>query len=98
MKVSIHPEALTEFEEAAAHYEDRQPGLGEKLVAAVESAIQGIVAFPTRWPLLEKNVQRRLVKVFPYAVLYYFDGKSIVVLAIMHSHRRPAYWRSRSST
>jgi hypothetical protein len=39
MKVSIHPEALTEFEEAAAYYEDHQSGLGEKLVAAVESAI-----------------------------------------------------------
>jgi plasmid stabilization system protein ParE len=98
MKVSIHPEALTEFEEAAAFYENRQPGLGERLVAAVESAIQGIVAFPARWPLLEKNVQRRLVKVFPYAVLYHFDGESIFILAIMHSHRRPAYWRSRSST
>jgi len=27
MKVSIHPEALTEFEEATAYYEDHQPGL-----------------------------------------------------------------------
>ena len=49
MKVNIHPEALTEFEEAVAYYEDHQPGLGEPFVAAVEAAIQGVSEFPARW-------------------------------------------------
>jgi plasmid stabilization system protein ParE len=53
MKVIIHPEALTEFEEAAAYYEDHQPGLGEQFIVAIEAAIQGIIDFPDRWPVLE---------------------------------------------
>jgi plasmid stabilization system protein ParE len=96
MKVIIHPEALTEFEEAAAYYEDHQPGLGEQFIVAIEAAIQGIIDFPDRWPVLEGRVHRRLVKVYPYGILYHFDGKSIYILAIMHSHRKPAYGQSRS--
>jgi toxin ParE1/3/4 len=98
MKVSIHPEALAEFQEATVYYENHQPGLGEKFVAAVESAILTMVDRPTRWPLLESSVHRRLVRVFPYAILYHSDRKSIFILAIMHLHRKPGYWRSRSIT
>ena len=98
MKVNIHPEALTEFEEAVGFYEEQQPGLGERLVEAIEAAIQGIEMSPTRWPLLEGNIRRRRVKVFPHGILYHFDGKSIFILAIMHSHRKPTYWGSWSAT
>jgi len=97
MRVSIHPKALRELGEAAAFYEEQQPGLGEKFLSAVELAVEGVVAFPERWPIFESAIRRRVIRVYPYAVLYHSSSKLIHILAIMHTHRKPDYWRSRTS-
>ena len=95
--LSFHPEALLEFEAAAAHYDGEQPGLGHRFIGNVESALDRICAFPSGSPELLPGVHRCLVRVFPYAILYAEHDGGVVVLAIMHCHRRPGYWRHRSS-
>jgi plasmid stabilization system protein ParE len=97
MKVTFHPEALTELEGAALFYGQQREGLGGRFVAAVESAILGIQESPERWPIFEQDVRRRLVRVFPYVILYDIEPKSILVIAVMHTHQKPFYWRSRAS-
>jgi len=97
MKVKFHPEALVEFEEAALFYEQQRAGLGGRFVSAVEAAILGIQETPRRFPIFEEDVRRRLVRVFPYVILYAIEQKSIVVLAVMHAHQKPLYWRPRTS-
>jgi hypothetical protein len=47
------------------------------------------------WPVLEGDVRRRLARVFPYAVLYSVEADRIFILAVMHCHQIPGYWRSR---
>lgn len=97
MKVRFHPEARAEFKDAALYYGQHEEGLGDRFVDAVDSAIQSIQEAPQRWPILVGDVRRRLVRVFPYAVLYTIEAKSIHIQAIMHLHRKPAYWESRST-
>lgn len=97
-RLSFHPEAILEYEAAAVRYEQLQRGLGARFVASVGAALQGIVADPTAWPALEADVRRRLTRVFPYAILYAAEPDAIVVLAVMHCHRKPGYWRSRAGT
>jgi len=97
MKARFHPEAVAEFEEAALFYEQHRGGLGGRFVAAVETAILSIEETPKRWPIFEQDVRRRLVRVFPYVVLYTLESKSILILAVMHTHKQPLYWRSRAS-
>lgn len=40
-------------------------------------------------------MRRRLVRRFPYAVLYSISPDLIRILAVMHSRRRPMYWIER---
>lgn len=94
--LSFHPEAILEYESAAVRYEQLQQGLGVRFIASVESTLQGILADPAAWPVLESDIRRRLTRVFPYAILYSVEAGGIVVLAVMHCHRRPGYWRSRA--
>ncbi len=94
--LAFHPEALSEYEAAVRHYEQHQAGLGARFVLCVESALQSIVADPLGWPVLEQDVRRRLTRVFPYAILYSAEPEGILVLAVMHCHRRPGYWRLRA--
>jgi toxin ParE1/3/4 len=95
MKFAFHPEALAEYEDAARYYASCQIGLEHRFITAVEYAIAQIVATPERWPLLDDVIRRYLTRVFPYAVLYSIEQDYLLILAVMHSHRKPGYWRDR---
>jgi toxin ParE1/3/4 len=95
MKFEFHPEALAEYQEAARYYAGCQKGLELRFMAAVEHAIEQIVETPNRWPVLDDEIHRCLTRVFPYAVLYSIEPDYILIVALMHSHRKPGYWQTR---
>lgn len=95
MTFSFHPEARAEFEGALLWYEERGPGLGLDLALEVETAIQTIIAFPEAWPVIDGDIRRCLVQRFPYGILYTHEGAEVLILAVMHLHRSPDYWKDR---
>lgn len=95
MRYEFHPAALREFQFAATYYESQQCGLGVRFMEAVKSAVEHIVASPQSWRVLEENVRRYLIKVFPYAVLYTVENDYVLIVAIMHCNREPGYWHHR---
>ena len=95
MTFSFHPEARAEFEGAVAWYEERERGLGLDLALEVEAAVENILAYPDAWPLVEGEIRRCLVHRFPYGILYSHEGSEILILAVMHLHRSPDYWKPR---
>lgn len=95
MRLEFHPEGLREYESAVLYYEQRQPGLGERFIGSVEAAPQSIRNAPEMWPVLDEDVRRCLVRVFPYAILYTVEARYIPIIAVMHCHRKPGYWKSR---
>jgi hypothetical protein len=86
--------------EAEGWYESRRAGLGGDfrhdfklaLDTLRESVLQG-----KPWPgrLGERGVKRIAMKRFPFFVVFVKVDAALVVLAIAHYRRRPAYWRSR---
>jgi plasmid stabilization system protein ParE len=95
MRFEFHPDALAEYEDAARYYAECQDGLELRFIMAVEHVIQQIIEMPGRWPVLEEDVRRCLTRVFPYAVLYSVETEYVLIIAVMHSHREPGYWRKR---
>jgi len=69
--------------------------LGDRFAAEVRSAIRRVVETPERWRVLEEDVRRCLVRVFPYSVLYTIEADFILLVAVMHGKRQPGYWRYR---
>jgi hypothetical protein len=49
---------------------------------------EGICQAPERWTILEQDVRRRLTRVFPYATLYVIEEGHLLVVAVMHLHRK----------
>lgn len=96
MKIKFHPDAVAELNQAIGYYEEIETGLGLDLAIEVHSAVERIVLFPDAWPVIENDVRRSLVRRFPYGVLYSKENDSIYVLAVMHLHREPEYWKNRS--
>ncbi|PIU84438.1 MAG: plasmid stabilization protein [Deltaproteobacteria bacterium CG_4_9_14_3_um_filter_44_9] len=95
MTFDFHPEAETELLEAIAYYESCAPGLGEDFSLEVYSTVQNILSYPHAWPIVEDDVHRCLTSRFPYGVLYSIESDGIYILAVMHLHRRPDYWKHR---
>lgn len=95
MNVSFHPEAEEEFIKAIAYYEDCDPGLGLDFSREINACAQNATAFPTLWPEIDVEVRRCLARRFPYGVLYCIESNDIFILAIMHLHRDPDYWKDR---
>jgi plasmid stabilization system protein ParE len=91
----FHPEAAAEFEEAVRFYKERGRNLGKRLAREVKTTIRKIVATPDRWRVLEEDVRRCLVRVFPYSVLYTIEADYILIIAVAHGKRQPGYWRHR---
>ena len=95
MLVTFHEEAEAELLEAARYYEERVSGLGHALIEDVELAVLDISSNPLSCPTVGAELRRRVVRRFPYSLLYFAETERIVVVAVAHQKRRPGYWKYR---
>jgi len=93
--VEFHPDAQNEFISAAQFYERQTEGLGLDFIATVQHAYKRLPEFPASGAPFGRRLRRLLVPKFPYGLLYRVEPERIYVIAVMHLHRRPGYWRSR---
>jgi plasmid stabilization system protein ParE len=91
----FHRLADHELNEAAQYYELEEPGLGAAFLEEVDRCLQSIQTHPEAGAILRGDVRRRLVRRFPYALVYRIKPTSIRVLAVMNLKRRPMYWVGR---
>ncbi len=95
MNFAFHPEAEAEFHDSITFYEEQEAGLGEDFSLEIYAALRNIISYPRAWPVVEEDVRRCLVNRFPFGVLYSIEPDRIYILAIMHLHRSPDYWKKR---
>ncbi len=55
-----------------------------------------ILKLPEAWQPLTENTRRRRLTTFPYGIVYRVKADEIRILAVMHLHREPNYWRERA--
>jgi toxin ParE1/3/4 len=96
----IDAEAEEEISHAIARYDRERDGLGLELWIELSDAIDSLdEPGPECGPVLglapELGVRRKLLKRFPYAIVFIEGETSVRVISVMHGHRRPAYWRRR---
>jgi plasmid stabilization system protein ParE len=93
--VEFHPDAQNEFISAAQFYEDETIGLGLDFILTVQRTYERLLEFPASGAPFGRHLRRMLIPKFPYALLYRIEPDRIYIVAVMHLHRRPGYWRSR---
>lgn len=97
-RLIYHPEAQAELREAAAYYQKRRGGLGEKLLEAVQEITAKAHQNPRRCSPISPVYRCCRVERFPYGVVYRVDGDDMFVVAVMHFKRKPGYWKGRESS
>lgn len=91
----FHRLAERELNEAARYYDLEEPGLGSSFLQEVDRCLQSIETHPEAGAILRGLVRRRLLRRFPYALLYKIKPSGIRILAVMNLNRRPTYWVGR---
>jgi plasmid stabilization system protein ParE len=96
MRLTYTHEALQELADAVKYYRACRDGLGREFYHRVEAAEEDIVNHPEASRALGGPYRRRLLKQFPYGLIYHQpEAGWIEVVAVMHLHREPGYWRKR---
>ena len=94
-KATLHTDDAVEMNEAARYYEERAQGLGLSFIAAVERSVDQIIANSEAYKLVGEDIRRKIMKGFPYSLLYAIEGDRILIVAVAHMTRRPGYWQYR---
>ena len=100
MNARFLAEVEAEIRDAAQYYEDNRPGVADRFLDAILVAQRDIEDNPTRFPLLAgirapREIRRRLIEGFPYAMIYEVRATELLILAVAHGRRRPGYWKRR---
>ncbi len=95
MKVRFLTPAEIEMFEASAYYEMQASNLGGNFLDIIEEAVNEIAENPNTWPVINFGIRKRVVRRFPYSVLYRIHSDEIIIVAIMHQKQKPNYWIDR---
>jgi toxin ParE1/3/4 len=100
MRLRVLAEAREELRHARRrYYREAGAKVSARFIAEFQRVSRLIAADPMRWPEIELDARRvRFRDRFPYSLVYLVRGDSVVILAVMHQHRDPGYWRSRTSS
>lgn len=96
MKVILLEPALDELTEARDYYLKQASA---RIAAAFVEQFNNTASLILARPELGKPVSPRMralpISRFPYSVIYRITSDAIIVQAIAHQRRRPAYWAQR---
>ena len=96
MRLSYTHEARLEMADAASYYQSCRKELGREFYQRITAAEEDIIHNPEAWRSLGGPYRRKLLKQFPYGLVYHQPEPDwIEVVAVMHLHREPSYWRKR---
>lgn len=94
-KIKFLLAAEQEFIETVIYYNSQSEGLGFEFAAEVKYTIERIILYPLAWHKLSERTHRCRSNRFPYGIIYQIREDCIMIIAVMHLHRKPETWQSR---
>ena len=95
MSIRYLPAAVKDLNEALAYYTQRNVYAAQRFVDAVRAREQTILDFPEMAYSLGGKLRVLRVTKFPYSLVYRSIESDILIIAVAHHKRRPAYWKNR---
>jgi toxin ParE1/3/4 len=96
MRFRLHPEAGEEGIEAAAYIKADDPYQGALFIAALEDALAWARKEPLVFGCFDGEFRKVKLGKFRYSLVFRLRGEEIQILAIMHTSRKPGYWKKRA--
>ena len=95
MILNWYPEAEVDFLCAAKYYGQQDGNLESRFALLVETTTERILLHPPIRPCFYGDCLRIKAEKFPSFIIYRLKGELIQIIAVMHTSRRPGYWKGR---
>jgi ParE toxin of type II toxin-antitoxin system, parDE len=89
-RLEIKEPVNDEIEAAFRYYETEQAFLGYKLLEATEKALEDIKSNPLVYQIRYEVYRTKLVRPFPYHIIYEIIGKAIIVYQFLGARQEPS--------
>ena len=89
------PEIAPEIEHSVKHYRKHQIGLENIFFDEIENALNKIRENPERFPKIEENIRKYIIRRYPFNIIYTIKSDKIIIIAVAHQKRKPYYWKHR---
>ncbi len=96
LPVAFHRAASAEFIEASVWYENKREGLASGFINEIDRCVSLASDSPYQFAIVHQDIRRIVVNRFPYGVYFRVEKLRIVILAVFHSSRNPAIWKTRA--
>ena len=98
-RFEFHPAAAEEFFAALRFYREAESGkVASDFDAELRRCIELVLHSPEIAPRFGgRGARGKLLRRFPYTLVYAVQQDRIYVLAVAHQNRRPGYWTNRLS-
>jgi len=93
--LKLKPEVYNDIKIAYDWYESQCIGLGEDFLLTLEEFYSKITRTPKIYQLIYKTVRRKLLRKFPYGLFFVLRGDEVIIIAVMHTRRKPSDWNER---
>jgi hypothetical protein len=91
----IHAQARRELLAGIDYYTQISPELGARFYLEMERLITAVCERPQNFRQFDPPARRHFTERFPYGVIYLVEADHVWIVAVMHLHRAPGYWRER---
>ena len=94
-KILWDPAAWKEVEEAFEYYAERSRRAAENFREALDDVVGSVADNGEAYPIFDEDARRCLLEKYPFGVLYTLDDEYAAIIVVMHTSRRPGYWKER---
>lgn len=91
-KVSFHPGAAAEYDQAFGWYLARSALAADRFERAIEAAVRHATMHPEASPRVDDHHRFRRTKRYPYGLVYRITPGGIRVVAVAHHRQLPGFW------
>jgi len=91
-------EAIEEVDAAASFYQKKQSGLEQRFLEVLEDALRRIQRRPQIYQIIWGEIRKCKLPRFPYGIIFRVKPEHSEIIAVMHLHRQPGYWRPRTQS
>jgi toxin ParE1/3/4 len=95
MNLRFDPAARAEYVSAAERYKAEGGERGHEFAREFRTALDMILAFPRSYAADASGARKKLLRQFPYTIVYRATDETIEIIACAHNRREPGYWRDR---
>ena len=94
-RIRLATEASLEFKEALLWYDSQEVGLGDSFLQKCDEVFLIIADDPERHPEIGRGYRRYVIQEFPFAILYEFDDREVIIVSVFNCSRDPQIWKDR---